>query len=776
MIVSPMHAWAVVFLKVVARILAKDRSRPACGRAWLSLLVQGIALFCFAPVGWGAESSSCAGCHQEQYQQWQQSHHAKAMQVASEATVLARFDGTETVFGEHTFRFFKRDRRFQVSIQKSSSDSAPQLFDIPYTFGVSPLQQYLAQLPKGKLQALPVAWDARPKAEGGQRWYALESDLEWDHPGFTWNTSCADCHSTGLKKNYDALSQQFDTQWDEINVSCASCHGNADGHRRWLQDGKPESQPHSGFGATLAERGQWQWLDNATIAQRMQQPKGEQLSTCGQCHSRRDRIGEWHPGTALLDHSAPASVSPPLYFADGQIRDEVFVLGSFMQSRMHAAGVVCSNCHEPHSLTLRAEGDGLCGQCHRETVFSTPDHHGHKAADVQCVDCHMPATVYMGVDARRDHRLGIPDPLLSGELGSPDPCSSCHEGKTPENLAAAIRSWRAQGKQPPPSLVLTRLFAEAESGVISNALRYRLDGDVFPPLRQAAILLASEVNADAAMLAIVAGKLRHTDPLVRVAAVRRLADLPLPQRWEMLSPLVNDPLRAVRFEVASQLAGAHMLSLSPAERAGLETLFQRYEGYLQLHQDSPTLVSNLGNFYMTQDRLESAEGSYRRALELDDKFIYPYMQLAELARTRNASQVPPARSEKDWLDAALQVAPNEAELHYRYGLFQVRARDYPAALAALARSHRLAPTAERYATTYAIALENTGDASTAIAILAAFYQGNPQASASADLLVRYSLKGGDRKAALGYVQQWLAQEPDNPQAQQWHQYLQRSRQ
>ena len=67
-------------------------------------------------------------------------------------------------------------------------------------------------------------------------------------------------------------------------------------------------------------------------------------------------------GGALLDDFLPSRLGEGLYYPDGQIRDEVYVYGSFVQSKMHAAGVRCSNCHQPHSLNLRAEGNDVCTQ------------------------------------------------------------------------------------------------------------------------------------------------------------------------------------------------------------------------------------------------------------------------------------------------------------------------------------------------------------------------------------------------------------------------------
>src|SRR5262249_14108382 len=91
-----------------------------------------------------------------------------------------------------------------------------------------------------------------------------------------------------------------------------------------------------------------------------------ELEACAPCHARRSMLGpDAAAGGAFLDAFRPTLLEPGLYEADGQIRDEVYEYGSFVQSPMYRAGVTCGDCHDPHALALRAEGNALCAQCHR---------------------------------------------------------------------------------------------------------------------------------------------------------------------------------------------------------------------------------------------------------------------------------------------------------------------------------------------------------------------------------------------------------------------------
>jgi predicted CXXCH cytochrome family protein len=150
----------------------------------------------------------------------------------------------------------------------------------------------------------------------------------------------------------------------------------------------------------------WEMNPETGIARRAEKLVSNELETCAACHSRRKVIAKNPvPGEPYLDSYLPALLEPGLYHADGQIDGEVYEYGSFLQSRVYAAGVTCSNCHDPHSAKLRAAGNALCGQCHMPEKFDVVAHHHHPpgSTGAQCVNCHMPTKSYMVVDARRDH-------------------------------------------------------------------------------------------------------------------------------------------------------------------------------------------------------------------------------------------------------------------------------------------------------------------------------------------------------------------------------------
>jgi hypothetical protein len=334
----------------------------------------------------GAES--CASCHAEAAGKWRQSHHALAMQQAADSTVLGDFRGVTFTKDGVTSTFTMKDGSRYV--RTDGPEGKPGDYPVKYTFGVTPLQQYLVEFPNGRLQSLGIAWDSRDAGQGGQQWIHLYPDqkvphtdpLHWTGRNQNWNFMCAECHSTNLQRNYDLAKDSYATTWSEINVSCESCHGPGSRHQAWAQAGAKAEDTSKGLVVQLnSSSGGWRSEESTNGTTRWKDPghAQTQVETCAPCHSRRYPIKTGHqPGDPFLDGYAPSLLDEGVYFADGQIQEEDYEYGSFLQSRMYRQGVTCSDCHDPHSLSLRSRDlNGVCSQCHQPETFDTPRHHRH---------------------------------------------------------------------------------------------------------------------------------------------------------------------------------------------------------------------------------------------------------------------------------------------------------------------------------------------------------------------------------------------------------------
>lgn len=713
----------------------------------------------------------CAECHQAQYAQWQGSHHDLAMQEASERTVLGDFSNVSFTYNGVTSKFYRRDGKFFV--RTDGPDGKLHDYRIQYTFGVDPLQQYLIAFPDGRLQALGIAWDARPKGESGQRWFHLypndsidhRDELHWTGAQQTWNFMCAECHSTNTRRNYNLENNSYDASWSEIDVSCEACHGPGGNHLRWAkQEGDwRRSTDNKGLAVALTERQGVRWvMDKNSGNARHSQPRSTsiEIEMCARCHSRRASIwGEYRHGRPLLDSHLPQLLTEDMYFADGQIQDEVYVYGSFLQSKMYQAGVTCSDCHEPHTLKLRAPGNGVCFQCHAATKYDSPGHHRHKldSKGAQCVECHMPERTYMVVDPRRDHSLRVPRPDLSATLHTPNACSQCHADKDAKWAAAHVEEWYGHAARDSIHYGEILQAARAGSSGVEQMLIQLAKDQNAPAIARATALYELGPYLSRQSIAAVVQGLQDGDPLVRRAALLTLERVAPQARVQFAVQLLNDPVRGVRIEAARLLAPLPLDSLTADQRAALESATKEYIRAQQSNADRPESYLNLGLLYLARRDFSESESAYEAALKIDPRFVPAYVNLADLYRIQGKN----ARGAALLRDALVQM-PNNAELHSALGLALVRQQQTPAAVDHMRRAAELAPTAARYTYLYAVALNSTGKTQQALAALSKAHQQHPNDRDILYALVTFNRDTGNVEESRRYARKLAVLMPDDP--------------
>ena len=655
-------------------------------------------------------SDACAGCHEAEYRAWRESQHAVAMEVAGEDTVLGDFTGQRFRHQGVASEFFRRDDAFMV--RTDGPDGRPGDFEIKYTFGVFPLQQYLVELAGGHVQALGIAWDSRPAGQGGQRWFHLYPDerldhrdeLHWTQRQQSWNYMCADCHSTRLSKNYDAATATYATTYAEIDVGCEACHGPGDRHVRLATRAGPGRMTESGLTVALDERKGAAWtIDPATGNAVRSRPRTteRELDVCAQCHARRGQFSDdYVPGEPFQDHYRPALLSAGLYHPDGQQRDEVYNWGSFLSSRMYQKGVTCGDCHEPHGGRLRADGNAVCAQCHSAAKYDAPAHHFHEpgSTGAACAACHMPTATYMVIDPRHDHGFRIPRPDLSAQLGVPNACGACHADRSADWAAGEIRKRYPQPK--PGFQGFAEAFAAADRGDPSAAIAL---SQVAANLDESAIARASALERLAAIpseTTVNAAEAALDDPsaLVRRAAVA-IFDLLPPMQRRAVVPLLGDPVRSVRMQAARTLAPLADDAFDARGLAALQRASDEYVRAERYNADRPEHRTNLGGFLADRGETVAAEAEYRAALGLDERFAPAWANLADLMRHSGREADAEAL-----LREGLEKAPGSAALHHSLGLSLVRQQRKAEALRELRRATELEPSNQRFRYVYDVAV------------------------------------------------------------------------
>lgn len=714
---------------------------------------------------------ACTDCHAEQQAAWAGSHHDLAMQEATEVTVLADFNDAHFTKAGISTDFFRRDGRFLV--RTDGADGKLAEFEIRYTFGVEPLQQYLIELSGGRLQALSIAWDTRPAEQGGQRWFHLypdqsidhDDELHWTGAQQNWNYMCAQCHSTNLQRNYDATDRSYATNWSEIDVSCEACHGPGSKHVNWARRGvalRDDGTGDNGLVVRLDERRDVVWMIDPSTDKPVRSSAietGRELETCARCHSRRGQIAaDGVPGRTIGDTHRVALLDSALYFPDGQIRDEVFEHGPFLQSRMHQAGVTCSDCHEPHSLKLRAPGDGVCLTCHQAAKYQATEHHHHEpqSTGARCLECHMPGRSFMVVDHRRDHSLRIPRPDLAAAIGVPDACTGCHRDRKPAWAAAKLREWF--GSTP---VGLQRYAQVLHDGDIGAAgARQRLlklaQDESQPAIARASALQRLDRIRGPAEVAALGLLLRDIDPLVRRAAASAHQFLPPAVRVGLL-PALDDPVLDVRLAAVPLVAEIPAERLQPAQVAARERAIAEYVTSQRVNAERPESHVNLGLLWAALGRGAETLAAFEEALSLDPRFVPAAVNLADWYRVLGQE-----REAESVLMRALEASPQAAALHHSLGLLFVRTGLAQKALRELQRAADLAPATARYAYVYAVALEGVGRRRDAIRVLSSTLTRAPNERDALWALATWQLADGDRAAAAATAGRLALLEPDDP--------------
>ncbi|TAK62713.1 MAG: tetratricopeptide repeat protein [Methylobacter sp.] len=722
-----------------------------------------------------AGANACIECHKDEFEAWTGSHHELAMQETNSRTVLGDFDNTTFKHYGVESTFFKRDGKFMV--RTDGPDGKLADYEIKYTFGVTPLQQYLIEFPGGRYQAFGIAWDSRPKSEGGQRWFHLyphekvdhNDQLHWTGRYQNWNLQCAECHSTNLKKGYDAATDSYKTTFNALNVSCESCHGPASQHIDWAKRTQPPYGKDDDKGLAVSLQSRWReaWkfpASTARFAQRDRPAADALMNACWACHARRSTLAEGGlPGLPLEDSHRPALLTQPAYHADGQQRDEDYTWGSFRQSKMFQKGVTCLDCHEPHALKLRAEGNALCVRCHNAAEFDNAKHHFHKQGSkgAQCIDCHAPEQNYMVVDGRHDHSFRLPSPDLSQSLGSPSACTQCHQNRKPEWAASALDKWYGKNWRERPHYG-TVLHAGAMQGVKALPALLELAQDSKSPavVRATAATLAEPMMRPE-FIAAARRMLKDADPSVRISALGLVEAIDPVNRVLAAAPLLSDPVRGVRIEAARILADVPE-GRFPADRLGArESATKEYRDYLTINADWPSENVNQGNFLMRQGRPDAAIAAYERALKLDPLFAGAYVNLVDAYRQQGRED----EGEKQ-LRRGLALLPNAADLHHALGLVLVRQGNISAALQELATAAKLAPDNARYAYVYAVGLHSAGKQHEAQAVLKAADARRPYDLDILSMLISMQREAGDAKAALIYARKAAEALPGDAEVKQ----------
>lgn len=678
-----------------------------------------------------------------------------------------------------TSKMTREGDRFFITTDSQSGKM--EKFPIKYVFGVRPLQQYLVEFPDGRIQCLPIAWDTERR-----QWYHLypkepiphDDPLHWTRPLQNWNYMCAECHTTNLEKNFDLDTNTYRTTWSEIDVSCETCHGPGSLHVELAEgDGK--------FGF-------WDRRYRYGLPNLKDENSRVQIENCAPCHSRRRIVyPNDRSGSTYCDYYLPEILDNNLYYADGQILEEDYEYGSFIQSKMYDNHVRCADCHDPHSVKVKFNDNRLCTQCHTKAQYDTVLHHFHPDSTrpgTLCVECHMPDTKYMVADPRRDHSLRVPRPDLTAALGIPNACNGCHhdrsKGETAQWATDQVRTWygekRGQEEHFAYGIAAGRALAPGGEQKLVKTAR---DPKVRATVRASAVSLLSGYGSGRALAEAIRA-LEDADPLVRATAVRSLQYAPGPELLRRLAPMLHDPVRAVRVESARLLSQVPRSEFKQEDLAAFDAALEEYRvgqgavaDQAAAHLNLAVVYTNLAQAHFgapgrpDPGHLARAEQEYRIALRIEPDFIPARINLAMLCDSLGRKD-----EAESLFREVVELDPELAEAHYSLGLLLAEDESrIEEAVGFLGRAADLSRENARIHYNYGLALQKLERwAESEKALLQSLDISGPS---EASLDARYALallyarqKQWDRATAC--AEQLVRIQPHNPQ---WEQFLQNLR-
>jgi tetratricopeptide (TPR) repeat protein len=780
---------------------------PACGPTRLLLLAAVAGLWLLSISGCSARPSTpfdlsgaayvgreaCISCHQDQARLHSGSHHDLAMQEASPQTVLADFNNATLEHHGIVNRFYRDGEKFIVHTE--GPDGLMSDFEVKYVFGFEPLQQYMVEFPSARqaaqsnsandtwelprLQVLRLCWDTQREA-----WFYLpppdveerlepSDDLHWTGIAQRWNNMCADCHSTNYRKNFDprpdkdlpaihraqgAASYEFAGEYHstfaEIDVSCEACHGPGSVHLELAEQWFPGWNRQRGYGLANLKR-----------------TPEHQIQACAPCHSRRNVVkGGFLAGDDYYDYYSNQLLTEGVYYPDGQVLDEDYVHGSFIQSKMYHKGIQCSDCHDPHSARLKHDGNQVCTSCHQHPAakYDSVAHHFHAPGSegAQCVNCHMPATTYMEIDSRRDHSLRIPRPDLSTRLQTPNACTSCHleiENVSPEKrdklrlyqdwmeaardddqevIAELERAnqwcdeacdrWYGENRRRDDHFGIALAAGQRNDQNAAQLLQHLLSkrGYEAPAIARATALhLLSQIEPELAA-AEAAEAINDAHPLVRSTATSALVgSANVTKSVSLLQKALSDPVRSVRTEAVRNLLEYPQDLWRGRTAADFRKALGELEASLEFNNDRAGAHLALGVLAEQQGRNQQAIKHYQTAIAVEPHVTGPRTNLAALLERSLAGRTAPnstpspveaeiARLRKEelpLLQRDARLVPNAAGIQYRLGLALYVDGQKDEALVHLLRAAELEAEQVAYVQAVALLYESLGQWQEAIA-------------------------------------------------------------
>ncbi|MEZ5106942.1 MAG: ammonia-forming cytochrome c nitrite reductase subunit c552 [Draconibacterium sp.] len=607
-----------------------------------------------------AGSQSCRECHERFYQLWSPSYHGQAMMpINAEFMAKHQLPNSEPINVEgHLFNVEFQDSTMKM--YEKDGDKLIQTYDVLWAMGGHNVYCFLTPFEKGKLQNIPLAYDANAKTwfnypEAGMRHFADDTPndeaLPWKDANFAFNTGCYSCHISQLSTNFDLASETYHTTWKEPGINCETCHGPGGEHIQIFRNLKEGEQPK----------------DIGLIVTSTFTPE-QNTDACAPCHAKMNPITpSYIPGDKYFDNYNITTLEDRDFYPDGRSLGENYTLTEWMMNPcVDGNEINCVTCHTSSGRDRNKDNPNYsCVQCHKKIGENVVAHTGHKPeAGLTCISCHMPKREFVGHFLRSDHSFRPPMPEATIQFGSPNACNQCHKDKSPEWANKIVKA-RPNGNYQEEPLKWAELIKEAREGNWKNAdkmYEYIRNPKTNEVVANSLIRLLANCPLESKSDVLLEA-LNNKSELVRASAAYGLSGIATDKVKNALLKACADEIRLVRIQAVNAILMFPEESFTLEQSAIVKKAEAEYITSMTARSDNWSNYYNLGIYYQNKGDAQQALESYETSARLYPDALMPLINASVLY-----SYIGNQQKAEESLRKAIEVEPKNEAANLNLGL------------------------------------------------------------------------------------------------------------
>ena len=562
----------------------------------------------------------CEPCHTNEYHIWTRSDHCRAMMRPGRTTVFSAFSPDTVEFGYRGFSTRMVSSPDGYTMIAPGPDGVTRPYPIDLVLGIRDHQVFLTKFPDGRYQVLPSTYDMQ-----WQTWFdatdglvvsdhtlAPDEPYYWTNRNRCWNRECFDCHLSGMRKNYDPVTNTYNTTWRDLGIDCEACHG--------------PGRPHARLRAIDGTRDTLE--ADTTLVKLQDLSPVQQVEVCGQCHARKVVLAQgYQPGDDFYEFYEIGLLDDNLVMPDGRYWGMMYDMMALMQSPCYEKGqITCTHCHDGHGTKRRNDlhefenDDQMCLPCHANHV-QNPGLHAHHEPDGEgsrCRSCHIQLLPGSHMELA-DHTLSIPVPENTIRYNSPNACNDCHTDQTPQWSVRWLEEWYGPDRIDRWSRaeVLFKAKNLDTAAVVPLIAMLRDTSENMIWRSNAALMLGG--FGDRRAIAPLMEYMTHSNTVLRTNALQSLAKFPDERvRAALRRHILTEPNSQIRLHLAGKLDFWWRDDLTAPERRIAQQSWEQYvRQATTVLGDWAEARRELAVAYSRRGEIQNAEREYTYALNID---------------------------------------------------------------------------------------------------------------------------------------------------------------